>query len=429
MSTPTRLSNGLASRLRARLSVLRGHSRKLLLRGLCALVVAQLATIGALMVVGRWRKRRKPPGGFPKMDFDEVEVDGNRIQLYGSGQRLFDDMLRAIDGARHSILLETYIWKGDKLGQEFKNRLAARAAAGVEVYVLYDHFANMVVPRAFKQFPADIHVMAYGSFSRPWHVLDPRRYARDHRKLLVVDGETAFIGGYNIGELYRLEWRDTHVRVRGPEAARLGQDVVDFWNNHQPSDRAIPLMFRRGLQARMAHRTNDAQHLLFPIRDMYVHAIERAEKRVWITNAYFIPDHVMEAALTNAAKRGVDVEVLLPFESNHVAADWLGRGFYSRLLRNGVRIFCYKAAMIHAKTMTIDGDWSTVGTANLDRLSQIGNYEINLEVYDQAFASQMEQLYELDKTNAFELKPDEWERRPIVAKFGELVLSPLRPLF
>jgi cardiolipin synthase A/B len=429
MSTSSRLSNGFVSSLPGYVAGVRGRSRTLLLRALGALGMAQMATIGVLMLVGRWRKRRKPPGGFPRMDFDEVEVDGNRLQLYGSGQRLFDDMLRAIDGARQSILLETYIWKGDKLGQEFKDRLAAKAATGVDVYVLYDHFANLVVPRAFKRFPPNMHVVAYGSFSRPWHVLDPRRYARDHRKLLVVDGETAFIGGYNIGELYRLQWRDTHVRVRGPEAARLGQDFVDFWNNHRPSDRAIPLMFRRGLQARMAHRTNDAQHLLFPIRDMYVHAIDRSERRVWITNAYFMPDHVMEAALISAAKRGVDVEVLLPFESNHVAADWLGRGFYSRLLNNGVRIFCYKQAMIHAKTMTIDGEWSTVGTANLDRLSQIGNYEINLEVYDQAFASQMEQLYELDKTNAFELTPGEWERRPIYAKFGELVLAPLRPLF
>src|SRR6185437_16251566 len=134
-------------------------------------------------------------------------------------------------------------------------------------------------------------------------------------------------------------------------------------------------------------------------------------------------------ALIGAVQRGVDVRVVVPFASNHVAADWLGRGFYTHLLEHGVRIFCYMEAMIHAKTMTIDGEWSTVGTANLDRLSQIGNYEINLEVYDQAFASQMEQLYELDKTNAFELTPDEWERRPVYAKFGELVLAPLRPLF
>ncbi len=429
MSNSMPPSNSPAARAREFIARLRRRSPRIVVRAAGAMMIAQLATVGVLMLITGWRKRRQPAGGFPSMEFDEVEVEGNAIRLYGSGRQLFDDMLRAIDGARHSILLETYIWKGDELGQEFKRRLAARAAAGVEVCVLYDHFANLVVPRAFKRFPTNLHAVAYGSFLRPWHVLDPRRYARDHRKILVVDGETAFIGGYNIGELYRLQWRDTHVRVRGPEAARLGQDFVDFWNDHQPASRAIRLMFRRGIQAKVDHRTNDARRLLFPIRDMYVHAIDRAERRVWITNAYFIPDHVMEASLIGAAKRGVDVQVLLPFASNHVAADWLGRGFYAKLLNNGVRIFCYKQAMIHAKTMTIDGEWSTVGTANLDRLSQIGNYEINLEVYDQAFAAQMERLYELDKTNAFELTPSTWDRRPAYAKLGELVLAPLRPLF
>lgn len=407
----------------------RSRSRGIALRALGALGIAQIITLALLMLVSRWRKRRKPAGGFPSMRFDEVGVEGNQVQLYCSGDRLFADMLRAIDQARHSILLETYIWKGDRLGREFKQRLSEKAAAGVQVYVIYDHFANLVVPRAFKRFPPGVHVLPYGAFSRPWHFLDLRRYARDHRKLLVVDGEVAFIGGYNIGDLYQLHWRDTHVRVRGLEAARLGQNLIDFWNRHQPARNAVPWTLRRGVQPRMILRTNDARRLLFPIRDMYVDAIDRAEKRVWITNAYFIPDHTMRAALIAAVRRGVDVRVLVPFASNHVAADWLGRGFYARLLEQGIRIFCYKEAMIHAKTMTIDSAWSTVGTANLDRLSQIGNYEINLEVYDRAFAAQMERLFELDRSNAFELSPGAWDQRPIYAKVGELVLAPLRPLF
>jgi cardiolipin synthase len=162
---------------------------------------------------------------------------------------------------------------------------------------------------------------------------------------------------------------------------------------------------------------------------MYVDAIDRAEHRVWITNAYFIPDSAMRAALVNAARRGVDVQVLLPWNSNHVTADWLGRGFYTRLLAHGIRIFCYQKAMNHSKTMTVDGAWSTVGTANLDRLSSIGNYEINLEVHDEAFAAQMERLFEIDKLNAFALTESVWEARPWFAKTGERILAPLRPLF
>jgi cardiolipin synthase len=271
--------------------------------------------------------------------------------------------------------------------------------------------------------------MAYGSFDRPWQWMDPRQLARDHRKLLVVDGETAFVGGYNIGDLYRTQWRDTHLRVRGPDAARLGQNFIDFWNRHASAAERIGWTLRRGLQPRLLHKVNDARRLLFPIRDMYVEAIERAEHRVWITTAYFIPGRILRDALVDAAKRGADVQLLVPWESNHVSADWLARGYFSTLLRNGVHIFGYRDAMNHSKTMTIDGQWSTVGTANLDRVSQVGNYEINLEIYDEAFAAQMERLFEIDRSNAFEVTPQFWANRPWFAKTGEVILAPLRPLF
>jgi cardiolipin synthase len=136
----------------------------------------------------------------------------------------------------------------------------------------------------------------------------------------------------------------------------------------------------------------------------------------------------MRASLIEAVKRGVDVQVLLPRESNHVTADWLARRHFRELLRSGVRIFRYKHIMIHSKTATIDGVWSTVGTANIDRLSLLGNYEINLEVYNERFAAQMERMFELDKTNAEELTLEEWEGRPFPAKIVERALATLRPL-
>jgi cardiolipin synthase len=398
-------------------------------RALGLLTLAQALTIGVLTVVSEVRRQRRPVTGFPRARFEEDLVDGNQLQLYCYGAQLFEDMLAAIDQAEHSILLETFIWRGDRLGKIFKERLIARAEAGVQVHVIFDNFANLVVPRAFKRFPPSIHAFKFGALSRPWHLLDPRRYSRDHRKLLVVDGDIAFLGGYNIGDEFARQWRDTHVRVQGPEAARLGQAYIDFWNRHTPEGKHIDWNLRRGVQPRLLHRTNDARRLLFPIRDMYVDAIDRAEKRVWITNAYFIPDSAMRIALCHAATRGVDVQVLLPWTSNHVTADWLGRGFYAQLLASKVRIFGYQRAMNHAKTMTVDGGWSTVGTANLDRLSQIGNYEVNLEVFDEQFARQMERLFEIDRTNTFEITLDWWMARPWYAKIGERILAPLRPLF
>jgi cardiolipin synthase len=167
---------------------------------------------------------------------------------------------------------------------------------------------------------------------------------------------------------------------------------------------------------------------MFPIRGMYLEAINRASSRIWMTHAYFIPDSDLVEALMAAARRGVDVRLLVPAVSNHVVADWLSRGYYGELLDAGVRIFRFTGAMVHAKTSTIDGRWSTVGTANIDRLSMTGNYEINIELIDADMAAEMERIFETDLTNARELTAEEWGRRGVHKKFTELVLAPLRPL-
>ena len=147
-----------------------------------------------------------------------------------------------------------------------------------------------------------------------------------------------------------------------------------------------------------------------------------------MTHAYFIPDSDLVESIKQAAGRGVDVRLLLPAVSNHVVADWLSRGYYGELLAVGVRIFRFQGAMVHAKTSTIDGRWSTVGTANIDRLSMTGNYEINVELIDDSFAKEMERIYETDLSNCVELTAETWAERGVHKKFTELVLAPLRPL-
>jgi cardiolipin synthase len=161
---------------------------------------------------------------------------------------------------------------------------------------------------------------------------------------------------------------------------------------------------------------------------MYLEAIDRASHHVYLTHAYLIPDEDMVTALVRAARRGVDVRIIVPAESNHVVADWLSRGFYGQLLRGGVRLYLYQKAMVHAKTATIDGQWSTIGTANIDRLSLLGNYEINMEVFSADVAKQMEEIFAIDSTNSVELTLPDWQRRHAMVKFSETVLTPLRPL-
>ena len=159
---------------------------------------------------------------------------------------------------------------------------------------------------------------------------------------------------------------------------------------------------------------------------MYLNAIERAQSHIWINTPYFIPDQQVIGALLNAARRGVDVRVMVPKDSNHILADWVSRGFYGELLEAGVTILLYSASMIHAKTATVDGVWSTVGTANLDRLSLSFNYETNVEIIDHGFASQMEKIFRSDMEHCETLTSPEWRERHPMARIAETVLVPLR---
>ena len=405
----------------SRLSLLR-LVRKVIL----GVLTVQVLTAAVLLVIATLGKRRKHEVSFPHEPFEEVQVGENSLQLYTYGRQLYDAMLEAIDAAQESIYLETYIWKDDAVGQEFETHLAQKAAEGVAVYVIFDRFGNLVVPRAFKSsFVPPIHMLEYSAIRRPWHLLDPRRYALDHRKLLIVDGTTSFIGGYNIGSVYATQWRDTHLGLRGPAAAGLTQSFIAFWNRFCPANEQIMQRYHRSVDSRIAIGQNEAMRLSFPIRDLYIAAIDQAEQFIFLTTAYFVPDRMLLEALKAAARRGVDVRVLVPWVSNHVVADWISHSYFTDCLQGGVRIFGYRYTMLHAKTCTIDGQWSTVGTCNLDRLSLVGNCEINVGIYSAEFARQMSALFAEDTAERFELTMEQWKSRPWYNKVSERILAPL----
>ncbi|WP_307827954.1 phospholipase D-like domain-containing protein [Nocardioides sp. SYSU D00038] len=399
-----------------------------------------LATFGvpiligiAMSVVDSYRRRGKRPKPFPVTDPRTVSVGDGEITTYTYGRDLYADMLAAIEGAQRQVLFETYIWKGDRVGERFKSALAAAADRGVEVYCIYDGFANLVVSPRFKRFPAGMKVLRYPVYGAGWRFFDIRRYGRDHRKILVVDDTVGFVGGYNIGSAYETEWRDTHVRITGPAVWDLKRAFADFWNLNRrrrfgTSERPLLLETASTWEPRIRVQRNVPRLWMFPIRGMYIEAINRASRNVWLTTAYFIPDQDFVDAIRSAARRGVDVRLLVPLKSNHIVADWISRGYVAQLLEAGVRIFRYKDAMVHAKTSTVDGTWSTVGTANIDRLSLQGNYEINVEVIDESLAKALEEVWHVDESHSIELGRGEWEARDLHRRFTELVLRPLRPL-
>ena len=397
-----------------------------------AVLAAQAAAVVTVHAIDRMRTARIPGGvhGFPTLPPADTQIGDTVARTYTEGHSLYEDMLEAIEGATHHIYFETFIWRSDSWGQRFKDALIAAARRGVEVFCVWDGFGVLNQDPRFYKFPAipNLHVRKFPTLRSGLFTLNIRRTGQDHRKILVVDGEVGFVGGYNIGDPFANEWRDTHVRITGGAVWELENGFVDFWNHFRPKTcPELPDQGARAWSADVTAQFNLPHNLLYPIRGMYIDAIERATNRVLITTAYFIPDHEVLASLIAAARRGVRVQVLIPEYSNHILADWVARPYYGELLREGVEIWLYQHAMVHSKTMTVDGRWSTIGTANIDRLSMRGNYEVCLQFFSRPLAARMEEIFANDLTTARRLTIDEWEKRSMLTRFGEVLLGPFEP--
>jgi len=387
-----------------------------------------LGTAVAVNTIASLSRRRHQPQGFPYDEPMTTVVAGTEVTVYTYGAHLYEAMLEAIEQAHDRIYLETFIWKSDAMGQRFKDACVAAADRGVRVCLIWDVFANIVVPRDFFHFPSTVEIYPYPLLKGGVFFLGPRHSGRDHRKVMVVDGKVGFMGGYNIGSLYENKWRDTHARIVGPLVADLEGTFVRMWNRGAGRPRSpLPQPVTSSWDPRLMLHNNVPQIMTYPIRNMYLEAIRRAQRRIWLTHAYFIPDKDMTRALLDAVARGVDVRLIIPHESNHVLADWLARHHYDELLTGGMQLFLYEDAMIHSKTAVIDSVWSTIGTANLDQLSLLGNYEINLEAYSTRLAAVMEHIFETDLTNCTPLSINDWRRRPFYAQVSEQILAPTRP--
>lgn len=403
---------------------------RILRTGLGLLFLAQLSLIIIVKLARMIAPTlARPAAHLPPLQPPPVQVGATQVAIYTEGSKLFPAMLAAINAAEETIMFETFLWQADELGQQFKDALIARAAAGVQVYIIYDWMGNATMPPAFRRFPhlPTLHLLPYSSIRHhPVYLLDPRRLGRDHRKILVVDMQLGFVGGYNIGGRYQ-SWRDTQVCLRGPAARDLAHAFTAFWNEYRGP---LPQLTSPSTAWQPAIRVycNDRLQVVFPIRDMYLQAIDRAEQRILVTQAYLAPDPLFLNALIRAAQRGVDVQILVPWTSNHFLPDWISRHQFSHLLRNGIQLFGYIGPTLHAKTMTVDGCWSTIGATNLDRLSLIGMNEINVELFDAHLAAQMEAIFQRDCTSAQEIRCADWERRPWYWRVTEWMLAPLWPL-
>ncbi|HLK87190.1 MAG TPA: phospholipase D-like domain-containing protein [Candidatus Binataceae bacterium] len=362
---------------------------------------------------------------------------GNRVTLLENGAQTYPAMLSAIRAARESINLETYIFSDDALGRVFAGALIARRRAGVRVNIIYDGFGSHATPEVFfdTMRAAGIRVLEFNPIA-PWRghtVWAPDH--RDHRKLLIVDGKIVFTGGMNISGSYlggsgslrerrsdpKFTSRDTDVEVEGPAVSAFQRLFFTTWRTEHgaPLNAAdyFPVLLDRG---------HDIVRVLGSVPEQFtviyltlVSAVNNAESNIYITDAYFAPDAQMLEALEGAARRGVDVRLLVPGKTNEPFIGPATRSHYSELLRAGVKIYQWRGRMLHAKTATIDGVWSTVGSSNLDWWSIARNNEVNLVILNTEFAARMSLMFFNDLEDSDRIDLQHWEKRSLAERIDE----------
>lgn len=376
---------------------------------------------------------------------DAPLVVGNEVRLFGDGPSTYRAMEEAIGAARRFIHLESYIFEDDRIGNLVAEMLIAKRAQGVAVAVMVDDIGTLSVPPDLfdRMRQAGVQVV----FFNPVNPLKSRGNwsinERSHRKILVVDGEVAFVGGINLSDVYASRpvagsaraheaegrqdapWRDTHISIRGPAVPDVERVFLEGWRSQGGPPLGdidfLPQQPKRGphvvriLVNRPGSTDNHAIYLTL------LSAINSSQRSVHITMAYFVPDPGFIAALADAARRGVDVTLLLPGFSDFSIVLHAGRSHYEELLEAGVKIYERKDVLLHAKTAVVDGVWSTAGSSNLDWRSFTLNHEINAVILGADFGSQMEALFERDRQASVPIALEQWKKRPLSDRLKEFM--------
>ena len=361
---------------------------------------------------------------------------GNRIELLRDGAGAYPRMLTAIAGARQFILLETYMFSDDFVGQRFARALASKAQEGVDVRVLYDSLGSRAAPRAFFGWMRSqgIRVQAFHPIRPFLHGLQYR--SRNHRKVLIIDGRMAFVGGLNLSREYApLEdrgggWRDTEIELEGPAAADLARLSLEYWPKEPRRTPAptIRIEWPPALEngspvmilgsSRLRDRFKISRNLRFAFR--------QARRRIWIANPYFLPNRALRGELRRATERGVDVRLLVPRVSDVPPALYAAQRQFERYLTWGIRIFEWPGPMMHAKTAVIDTLWSTVGSYNMDPLSLLLNDELTAVMLNRDFGARLEAMFREDFGACRELTLEVWRGRGWLRRLAEKLFHTFR---
>lgn len=362
-------------------------------------------------------------------------LGGNSVQLLVDGQATFAALFAAIDAAQDYILVQFYIVHDDRLGREFQQHLLAKARQGVRIYFLYDAIGSLDLSDRYctELQSAGVAVSGFKTLRGPANRLQIN--FRNHRKIVVVDGQVGFVGGLNVGDEYMSRdpelghWRDTHLEIHGPAVQRIQQSFLYDWYwavrqlpavNWQPertADNRAVLVLPSGPADRFETCT-----LLF------VHAIHAAERRVWLASPYLVPGRELIFALQLAALRGVDVRLLLPAKPDNWLVHSASQSYYREILRAGVQILGYENGFLHQKALVVDGDLAGISTANLDKRSFQLNFEISVLCADSGFAAETAMMLERDMLCCRRLSEAELDTYPFWFRLASRAARLLAPL-
>jgi cardiolipin synthase len=354
-------------------------------------------------------------------------VPGNRARLLENGEAIFPAMLAAIGAAERSINLEIYIFDHGVIATRFAKALAQRARHGVEVRLLVDSFGSDMGPLASELTAAGAHVRFY----KPLRIYSIDNVGhRTHRRILTIDGRTGFCGGVGIDDRWKgdardpSEWRDTMIEIDGPVVTQLqhvfAQDWVHTTGEVLNGDRQFPAIAPEGNVQAQAIAASRADSISMSKLLLYM-AIQAARRSIWIENAYFVPDRQIREGLVHAARRGVDVKVIVPgAHTDEPSVRLAGQFHYGELLEAGVAIYEYRPTMMHNKVMVVDGIWSTIGSINFVNRSMTKNAEVNIAVYDRPFADGVEKMVRADLGGCDVLTWTQWKKRSVFDRAGEV---------
>jgi cardiolipin synthase len=372
-------------------------------------------------------------------ELDSPVTSGNKVKILINGEEKFPEVIKALKEAKHHIHLEYYIFENDAIGKEIETILIAKAKEGVEVRFIYDDFGSPDINRRMEARLKAAGVEVYPFQKVLFYLLANRLNYRNHRKIIVIDGQTAFTGGINVSDRYinntpgKLYWRDTHLRIDGPGVFYLQYLFFTDWNfccgkidgphgkhfsGHAKDDGNVKA------QVVASGPDGDQPTILFSI----LRAISLAEKEILITTPYFIPGDNIIDALKIAALSGIEVKLLVPGISDSKLVNAACKSYYGELMATGVEIYVYQKGFVHAKTIVADSNLTIIGTANMDIRSFELNFEVNVILYDEEMSKRQRSVFFEDLKNAKQIDAKQWNKRSAFKQLPEKLARLFSPV-